>query len=55
MTRYHDIETDEIITELKLKAEYEEQKKAGYTDNETFEEYAYNCLTINNGTLEIIR
>ena len=56
MTKYHDIETNEIITEKDLQMEYEEQKKHGYIDPEiTFQEYAYNCLTCKGGTLEIIR
>lgn len=55
MTRYHDIETDEIITEKELEAEFEEQQKAGYVAAElTFAEYATNCLTVYGGTLDII-
>lgn len=55
MTRYHDIETDETITEKDLQKEYEEQRKHGYIDPEmTFAEYAHNCMTCFGGTLEII-
>ncbi len=55
MTRYYDIEADEIITEKELKAEFDEQQKNGYVAAElTFPEYVTNCLTINGGTLKII-
>ena len=55
MTRYHDIESGEIITEKELKAEFEELQKNGNVAAEvTFPEYATNCLTVYGGTLEII-
>ena len=52
--RYHDIETDEIVTEEQLKKEYQTQLENGTIDEMTFAEYIRNSLTRYNGTLEII-
>ena len=55
MTRYHDIESNEIITEEQLKKEYEQQTESGIIDEMTFSEFIRNSLTRYNGTLEIIQ
>ncbi len=52
--RYHDIETDEIVTEEQLKKEYQFQLESGTIDEMTFAEYVHNSLTTYNGALEII-
>ena len=51
---YHDIESNENVTTEQLYKEYLYNVKNGYTEKCTFSEYVYNCLTINNGTLEEI-
>lgn len=49
--KFWDTEAEEIITLSQLKDEYEELKKDGQTEAETFENYLDNCLH-KNGTLE---
>jgi hypothetical protein len=48
---YHDIETDEVLTEDDLRNEYEWLYKNGHTETPTFKGYLRNCLS-KNGTLE---
>lgn len=56
MLLFHDIESNEIITEKQLFIEYTENKNALPDEyNYSFSDYIRNCLTINNGTLEIIK
>lgn len=53
LTRFHDIDSDEIITTEQLREEYHVMLEAGNIDPATtFPEYAFNCMTINGGTLE---
>ena len=52
---FKDIETGELITVEQLQVEFNMLRAAqpeeyGYT----FADYINNCLTVNNGTLEII-
>jgi hypothetical protein len=49
--RYHDIETDEIITDREL---WEEYDKSDERHEMTFGQYKNNCMTYNGGTLERI-
>ena len=49
MCKYIDLETDEIITDQQLRAEYTVLRAAGNTEAETYEQYLDSCL---NGTLE---
>lgn len=51
---YHDIEHDTYITKTELKAEYEQLYAEGETETDTFEGYLKNCLTKNNGILEVV-
>ncbi len=56
MLLFHDIESNEIITENQLYSEYIENKKAlPFEFNYSFSDYIRNCLTASNGTLEIIK
>lgn len=50
--KYHDIETDEVLTIDDLKTEYRVLRENGETETDTFNDYLQNCL---NGTLEIIK
>lgn len=52
MWKYRDIETGETVTLEELKQEY--LMLADTVEEQTFDEYLENCLTRNNGTLEII-
>ena len=52
--RYHDIETDEVLTIDDLKTEYRILRENGETETDTFDGYLQNCLS-KNGTLEIIK
>lgn len=53
---YRDIETGEILTVEDLRQEWiEHGKQTGAGDPCTLNEYISVCLTINNGTLEIIK
>jgi len=53
---YLDIESNEIITTEQLYAEYMENLENLPNEyNYSFAGYIKNCLTINNGTLEIIK
>lgn len=57
MYRYHDIESNEILTVSDLEKEYQTLIKNGTIEKEEITnvyEYINNCLTRNNGTLEII-
>lgn len=54
MYKYHDIESDDILTLDELKQEYHMLVNNGIIVDQTFDEYLNNCLTRNNGTLEII-
>ena len=54
MYKYHDIESDTIVTLDELKQEYQLLVNNGTIEDQTFDEYLNNCLTRNNGTLEII-
>lgn len=56
MRKYHDIESGEIITMSELEKEYQMLVKNGTIEKEeqNFYQYIENCLTRNNGTLEII-
>jgi hypothetical protein len=49
--KFHDIETDEILTERELLTEYNESDER---HEMTFGQYVNNCLTINGGTLKRI-
>lgn len=49
--KFWDTEAEEIVSLSQLKDEYEELKKDGQTEAETFEDYLSNCLH-KNGTLE---
>ena len=46
---YRDIETEDVLTEDQLLAEYTDLYFAGATEAESFEDYIENCL---EGTLE---
>ena len=53
MQKFHDIESNEIITKFQLLEEFENLKKENPSEFAySFPEYIENCLTINNGTLE---
>lgn len=52
--KYHDIETDEVLTIDDLKTEYRILRENGETEADTFEDYLQNCLS-KNGTLEIAK
>lgn len=52
MRRWFDIERDEVVTEEQLRAEYEEIKDEVEVD---FEDYIWNCMTHQGGTLETIK
>ena len=55
MKTFFDIESEQIITLEQLYDEFTELKKANPFEHDyTFFEYVSNCLTHNNGTLEII-
>lgn len=51
---FRDIETGETITTEQLYSEYLQNMKSGEYEAVTFSEYVYNCLTANNGTLEVL-
>lgn len=51
---FRDIETGETITTEQLYNEYTQNMKSGEYEIVTFSEYVYNCLTANNGTLEVL-
>lgn len=52
--RWHDVETGEIVTAEQLYAEYIDLMNSGDVERVTFAQYAFNCLTRNNGTLNEI-
>ena len=53
---FYDIESSELVTLAQLKEEYNRNRKAQPEEfNYDFADYIRNCLTENNGTLEIIR
>lgn len=52
---FRDIETDETITAEQLYKEYLDALQDGEHGGILFSEYVWNCLTINNGTLEAIK
>ena len=55
MKFYHDIETDEIISENALFLEFTKNKKIQPNEyNYSFDHFIKNCLTSNNGSLEAI-
>jgi len=55
MKTFFDIESEQTITLLELYDEFIELKKYNPSEyNYSFIEYIGNCLTRNNGTLEII-
>ena len=56
MYRFHDIESNEIITISDLEKEYQMLIENGTIEKEeqNFNQYVANCLTRNNGTLEIM-
>lgn len=51
---FRDIESGETITTEQLYNEYIQNMKSGEYEVVTFSEYVYNCLTENNGTLEVL-
>jgi hypothetical protein len=53
MNRYYDYEHDMIIYEDELIKEYNSMDKDA-TSASNAQEYIYNCLTMNGGTLEEI-
>ena len=53
--KYYDIEQEQIVTREQLFVEYKELIESGNIETVTFEQYINNCLTRNNGTLEIIK
>ena len=54
--RFYDIESEEIITIEQLETEYNECRKSQPNEyNYSFTEYVKNCMTANNGTLELIK
>ena len=52
--KYFDIETGETLTREQLEEERREKIESGEIDDCTTEQYINNCLTRNNGTLDII-
>lgn len=55
MKTFYDIESEKIVSVLELHNEYTENRKSFPEEfNYSFSEYVNNCLTINNGTLEVI-
>ena len=55
MRKFYDINTEEILTEDDLARELAELQKVDHEhDGWTVNDFIYNCLTINNGTLEEI-
>jgi len=55
MKIYLDIETMERVTEQQLKAEFEMVKAEDLENHDySFNEYEWNCLTRNGGTLVLI-
>ena len=55
VNRFRDIETGETITTEQLYNEYLDALQDGEHDGILFSEYVWNCLAINNGTLEAIQ
>ena len=53
-TIFYDTEHNKKITLGELAKEYEELKRNHETESPSFADYIANCLTVNNGTLEII-
>lgn len=54
---YYDIETQEYITFEQLEKEYKEKIQTGeieITEQTNVNQYINNCLTRNNGTLEVV-
>lgn len=54
MKRFFDLETHKIVTEDELRAIYEEQKREGGLEDETFADYLTNCTTGNGVLIRII-
>ena len=53
--KYYDIESGEVITREQLFKEYKHNREIMPDEyNYSFDEYVNNCMTANNGTLEII-
>ena len=56
MKYYHDIKTDEIISEKTLFLEFAKNKKLQPNEyNYSFGHFIENCLTSNNGSIEAVR
>ena len=55
ITTFYDIESGKTVTTEQLYKEYLYNVQNGYTDPCLFSEYVWNCLTINNGTLEQVK
>lgn len=56
MKVFHDIENDFIVTEKQLYTEFVLLKTAQPDEyNYSFNEFINNCLTIHNGTLQLVR
>jgi len=54
MRYFYDFENYEFLTEIRLRNEFEDLKKSGDTEAETFEQYVSNCNWRNDGNLEEI-
>jgi hypothetical protein len=53
---FHDIESGLYVSRSELFTEYETgRKNEPYNYDFAFDEYIENCLTKNNGTLEIVQ
>jgi hypothetical protein len=54
MIKFYDTEHGETVTLAELMTEYDTLKAEEATEAEDFGAYLHNCLTENNGTLEVI-
>ena len=55
MRLWFDVEHRVIVSETELKTQYIERQAELKADGITFDNYIWNCLTINNGVLMEIR
>lgn len=53
MKYYYDVDREQLLTIDDIKAEYNSLVKSGYAYEQTFSEYLNNCMTKNNGSLDV--
>lgn len=53
MEYYYDVDREQLLTIDDIKAEYDSLVNSGYAYEETFTEYLNNCMTKNNGSLDV--